>query len=109
MLKWISKNRDKNTNFSGSTNTQTINTGVLSGLTSLDIKTHVVNQSIAAWKNGDRIFVWQLSEITDVQKITNRLIILSDDNSPITLYFLNINECELASQKFTDAGNGQVV
>lgn len=109
MLKWISKDRTKVTNTTGTTIPPVTNLRILSGLNSSDIKTHVVNQSIAAWKNGDRIFVWQLAQITDVQKITNRLVILTDDNDPTTLYFTSVNECELASQKFTDAGNGQVV
>ena len=107
MLKWINKDRTKIVDTLGSV--VPLNLRVLSGLNSSDIKTHIVNQSIAAWKNGERIFVWQLSQITEVQKISNRLIILTDDNDPSTLNFTSVNDCELASQKFTDAGNGQVV
>jgi Fe-S-cluster formation regulator IscX/YfhJ len=109
MLKWTNKDKTKVITNSNPIIVPESNLRILSGISSSDIKTHIVNQSISAWKSGDRIFVWQLSQITDIQKITNRLIILTDDNDPTTLYFTSVNECELASQKFTDAGNGQVV
>ena len=109
MLKWVSKDRKKTSDSVNTIVIEPVDERVLSTISSTDILTHVVNQSIAAWKNGSRIFVWQLNAITDIQKISNRLLIFSDDNVPTTLNFVSVQECELASQKFTDAGNGAIV
>ena len=108
MLRWIERLPDKEKIVIGLV-PQLINDNMLVAITSLDIKTHVIGQSISAWKGNERIFVWQLPEITEVEKTNNRLIINSDDKSPVTLIFVNTQEAELAAEKFNNAGNGQIV
>lgn len=108
MLKWTIKKKNNEVTPTVLTS-DTVLITVLDNLLSSDIKTHIPNQSISVWKDSVRRFVWQLSEISDIVKQSNRLVILNDDNNPITLIFKSENECQLASDKFTDAGNGLTV
>jgi hypothetical protein len=82
---------------------------VITGLYGLDIKTNVQGKSVKVVSFGNIIAHFSLDEIASWDLTGNSIIINSDDQTPITLLFVNDTEATLGDSRLLICSNGGIV